>query len=125
MVVPRILFVIPLLLGGMYLPAATHPHKPPTNVLGMRHEAFASKDVTVKCGQTLTMQNDSNWVHIIGPGKDGLLVPAAGVPITERKLTERNDVYETGVWKTPGVFYVTCSIHPEMTVKVVVTGCCC
>lgn len=123
--IPRILFVIPPLLAGMYLPAVVHPAKPPATVLGMRHEKFASENVTVQCGQTLTMQNDSNWVHIIGPGRDGLLAPNPGVPITRRKLTETGDVYRTGAWTKPGTFYVTCSIHPEMTVKVVVTGCCC
>src|SRR3982750_1374720 len=64
--IPRILFVIPPLLAGVYIPALAHPAKPPPTVLGMRHEKFASDSVTVKCGQTLTMANDSNWVHIIG-----------------------------------------------------------
>jgi plastocyanin len=38
---------------------------------------------------------------------------------------ETTDVYTTGAWNTAGTFYLTCSVHPEMTVKVVVTGCCC
>jgi plastocyanin len=126
MVVPRFLFVIPLLVAGIYLPAAgADPAKPPTGILGMRHETFSSKEVTVACGHTLTMQNDSRWVHIIGPGRHGTLVADPGVPVPERRLTETNDVYTTGVWKSPGTFYLTCSVHPEMTVKVVVTGCCC
>jgi len=125
MAIPRIFFVVPLLVAGMYLPAIGVPAKPPSGVLGMRHEAFASKEVTVPCGQSLTMQNDSHWVHIIGPGQDGTLVAAKGVPVTRRELTQMNDVYRTGPWETSGVFYLTCSIHPEMTVKVVVTGCCC
>jgi plastocyanin len=124
--IPRILFVVPLLLAGMYLPAlGADPAPPPSGVLGMRHEAFDRKDVTVHCGDTLTMQNDSRWVHIIGPGQDGLLVPAEGVPVTSRRLTQTGDVYTTGAWTTPGTYYLTCSVHPEMTVKVVVTGCCC
>jgi len=125
MAIPRIFFVIPPLLVGMYLPAVgLHTTNPPAGLLAMRHEQFASKEVTVPCGKTLTMQNDSHWVHIIGPGKNGLVVADKAVPMT-RALTETNDVYQTGVWKTAGVYYLTCSVHPEMTVKVVVTGCCC
>jgi len=123
--IPRILFVIPPLIAGMYLPAIGLPAKPPSGVLGMRHESFASKEVSVACGQSLTMQNNSHWVHIIGPGQDGTLVATKGVPVTRRELVETNDVYRTGAWNTPGVYYLTCSVHPEMTVKVVVTGCCC
>jgi len=26
--------------------------------------------VSLGCGKTLTMVNDSHWVHIIGPGRD-------------------------------------------------------
>ena len=126
MAIPRILLVVPLLLGGMFLPAAgVDPAKPAAGVLGMNHEAFSTKEVTVSCGDTLTMENDSRWVHIIGPGTGGLLVAAKGVPVTRRELTETGDVYTTGAWTTPGTYYLTCAVHPEMTVKVVVTDCCC
>jgi plastocyanin len=91
----------------------------------MAHEAFSSKDVAVRCGDTLTMMNNSRWAHIIGPGQDGLLVADKGVPVLHRELMETTDVYTTGAWDTPGTYYLTCSVHPEMTVKVVVTGCCC
>lgn len=125
MPVPRILFVIPLIAAGMYLPAIGAPDKLPAGDLGMVHEAFASDEITVQCGHTLTMVNNSHWVHIIGPGKDGTLSAEAGVPIATRQLMQTNDVYTTGAWNTPGTYYVTCSVHPEMTVKVVVTGGCC
>ena len=126
MAVPRILLVVPLLLAGMYLPAAgSEPAKPPAGAIGMVHEAFSTKQVTVRCGDTLTMENSSRWTHIIGPGQDGLLVANAAVPVVRRQLMETNDVYTTGAWDKPGTYYLTCSVHPEMTVKVVVTGCCC
>jgi plastocyanin len=126
MAFPRILLVVPLLVAGMYLPAAGPAvAKPSAGVLGMVHQGFSTTSVSVNCGQTLTMQNDSRWVHIIGAGKGGLLIPNKDVPVLDRQLMETNDVYTTGAWDTPGTFYLTCSVHPDMTVKVVVSGCCC
>src|SRR5689334_6779011 len=82
MAVPRIFLVVPLLLLGMYLPAAgSHVNDPPPGALGMKHEHFAADEVHVRCGQTLTMENDSRWAHIIGPGQDGLLETDGNVPV--------------------------------------------
>jgi plastocyanin len=124
---PRILLVFPLLAAGVWLPAAGADPKPAASgVLGMEHEYFATDQVTVKCGDTLSMVNDSRWVHIIGAGQGGLIDPTtpAGVPVT-RTLVETNDSYTTGKWNVPGSYSLTCSVHPDMTVKVVVTDCCC
>jgi plastocyanin len=127
MALPRILLAVPLLVAGIVLPAAgSDPTPASAGVLGMEHEAFATDQVTVKCGDTLPMVNDSRFVHIIGPGQGGLLTAAPkGVPVTTRKLVETNDSYTTGTWTVPGQYFLTCSVHPEMTVKVVVTDCCC
>ena len=127
MALPRILLVFPLLAAGVWLPAAGHDPAPaPAGALGMEHEQFAQDKVTVKCGGTLTMVNDSRWVHIIGPGTGGLLSPPQkNIPVTTRKLVETNDSYTTGKWTVPGQYSLTCSVHPEMTVTVVVTDCCC
>ena len=125
MAFPRIAVVAPLLLAGALLPAAgAAPEEPSSGTLGMSHEGFSRSVVTVDCGQRLRMQNDSRWVHIIGPGRDGLLEEAsAAVPVRERELLETDDSYTTGAWTTPGVHHLTCSVHPEMTVKVVVRPC--
>jgi plastocyanin len=120
--VPRILLAVPVLLLGMALPTAGAAiKKPPANVLGMTHEGFASKVVTVHRGDKLTMQNDSRFIHTVGAGKDGHLADKAGVPMTGPHLMETNNVYTTGAWNTPGTYTLTCSVHPEMTVKVLVT----
>jgi plastocyanin len=128
MALPRILLVFPLLAAGVWLPAVAGPDPQPTaaGVLGMDHEDFAKDQVTVKCGDTLSMVNDSRWVHIIGPGQGGHLTPVPqGVPVVGRTLVETNDSYTTGKWSVPGQYTLTCSVHPDMTVKVVVTDCCC
>ncbi len=127
MALPRILLVVPLLAAGVWLPAAGADPKPaPSGVLGMEHEYFATDQFTVKCGDTLSMVNDSRWVHIIGAGTGGFITDAPrGVPVAPRTLVETNDSYTTGKWNVPGQYSLTCSVHPEMTVKVVVTDCCC
>ncbi|HEY4631837.1 MAG TPA: hypothetical protein VIG96_11065 [Blastococcus sp.] len=89
----------------------------------MGHEVFSHDEVTVDCGSALTMQNDSRWVHIVGPGRDGHLAADATSPVRDRQLLATDDVFTTGVWNSPGVHYLTCAVHPEMTVKVTVRGC--
>ena len=98
MALPRILLAVPLIAAGMYLPAAgADPAAAAPGVLGMQHEHFAQDEITVKCGQTLPMVNNSRWVHIIGPGEDGLLTEAPrGVPVTVRFLVETYVTFTTG-----------------------------
>jgi plastocyanin len=33
---------------------------------------------------------------------------------------QTDGVYTTGPWETPGSYYLTCSVHPRMTLNVVV-----
>jgi plastocyanin len=126
MAVPRVLLAVSLLAAAVILPAAgAAPTQPPAGAIGMDHEGFTSKAVTVSCGETVTLVNNSRWVHIIGAGQNGRLADTNGVPMLGRRLMETNNVYTTGPWNTPGTYYLTCSVHPEMTVKVVVAGCDC
>lgn len=126
MAFPKILFAVPLLAAGAFLPAVgASPPAPPSTVVGMAHEVFNIDSITVRRGDTLTFVNNSRWMHILGPGRDGSLGEVDGLPMHERALTEINDQYTTGRWNTPGTYYITCSMHPEMTVKVVVKECDC
>jgi plastocyanin len=121
MAFPKILFAIPLLAAGAFLPAVgAAPAEPPSEQVGMEHEYFNTDHITVHQGQTLTFANNSRWMHIIGPGEGGLLVEKDGLPMHERALTEINDEYTTGKWNDLGTYYITCSMHPLMTVKVTV-----
>lgn len=107
----------------MLLPTAGPAIKKPADgVLGMTHEGYSSGVVTVHRGQALTMQNSSRFAHTIGPGKDAHLVDAPGIPVTGMHLVQTNQIYTTGQWNTPGEYELTCSVHPEMNVKVIVTG---
>jgi hypothetical protein len=122
--IPRVGIVVPLLLLGTILPALGDvPAPPPPGAVGMAHETFARKRVVVRCGEPLKMVNNSRWVHIIGPGNDGVLKPDPGVPMMKRQLLETNAVFTTPPWVTPGVHRLACAVHPEMNVDVIVTSC--
>jgi plastocyanin len=122
--VPRFLLGVPLLLAGIFLPAAGPDLATvPAGGIGMEHEVFSSEEVTVHQGHTLTMVNDSRWIHIIGAGQHGKLEPvSSAIPLEYRRLVETNDTYVTGQWNTTGTYFLTCPVHPLMTVKVVVTS---
>jgi plastocyanin len=119
--IPRILFVVPGLLAGLLVPTLTASPKPlPAGAVGMINDDFAPDSVTIHLGQRLTLFNNSHVVHVVGPGRDTHIYPERGVPITGFHLMETNSVFTTGQWKTPGTFYLTCSVHPGMTLRVVV-----
>jgi plastocyanin len=122
MALPRILIAVPLVLVGAFLPAAgAAPAKAPTGAVGMSHEDFTTKEIRIHRGETLTFANDSRYMHIIGPGRDGTLAESDGEPMQRRVLMPENTSYTTPPFNVPGTYYVTCSMHPEMTVTVVVT----
>jgi plastocyanin len=122
MSIPRIVLAVPLLVAGMFLPAAgADLKKPPAGAIGMSHEGYSRKVMTIHRGQTITFANGSRWIHIIGPGRGGHLTAPHAEPVAGLLLMEQNHTYRTGRWTTPGTYYMTCSVHPEMTVKVVVT----
>ena len=120
--VPRVLLVIPGLLAGFLLPRLiAAPNPIPGTAVGMVTRDFAVDVVRLHRGERLTLINDSNAVHVIGPGVNThIRSPERGVPMTGFRLMQTNDAYTTGPWMTVGTFYLTCSVHPGMTLKVVV-----
>jgi plastocyanin len=122
MALPRILLALPLIVAGAFLPAAgAAPAKAPAGAVGMIHEDFSTKEVRIHRGQTVTFVNDSRYMHIIGPGRDGTLAQADGSPMQSRVLMQTGATYTTPRFDVAGTYYITCSMHSEMTVKVIVT----
>jgi hypothetical protein len=121
---PKVLLVIPGLLAGFLVPTLLAAPKPvPTMDVGMVTRDFAKDVVTLHRGERLTLVNDSNAVHVIGPGVNTHIAsPERGVPLTGFHLMQTNAVLTTGPWMTLGTFYLTCSVHPGMTLKVVVVS---
>jgi plastocyanin len=124
MPVPRILFVVPGLLAGLLIPALTSaPKEAPAGTVGMVGMNFSQKVVKLHRGERLTFFNSSNLVHIVGPGTNGhILTPTPGVPILGWHLMPTNSVYKSPPWTTDGTFHITCSVHPDMNLEVIVTS---
>jgi plastocyanin len=126
MKVPRVLFGVPLLVVGMVAPpAVAHPTAAPPGAVGMGHEKFSEKTVTIHRGETLRFVNDSGWLHVIGPGDDGRFGDEAGAPALGSRgafISESGDSFTSGPWNNPGTYHITCSLHPEMNITVIVTG---
>jgi plastocyanin len=119
---PRILLIIPGLLAGFLIPNLLSAPRPvPTADVGMATRDFGKDVVTLHRGDRLTLVNDSNAVHIIGPGVNTHVVsPQPGNPMTGWHLMQTNSSYTTGPWQTVGTFSLTCTVHPGMNLKVVV-----
>jgi plastocyanin len=121
MVLPKVLLGVSLVVAGIYLPPFSAPvHTPASTAVGMKHEGFTATVITIHRGQVVTFTNDSRWIHIIGPGNDAHLTVPDKEPVSPRVLLERNQTYTSGVWNTPGTYYMTCTVHPEMNLKVIV-----
>ena len=119
---PRFFLIIPGLLAGFLIPnVLSSPRPVPSADVGMITRDFSKDVVTVHRGDTLTLINDSNAVHVIGPGKDTAVgSPQRGNPMTGFHLMQTNSTYTTGRWMTVGTFELTCTVHPGMNLKVVV-----
>ncbi|MBV9449510.1 MAG: hypothetical protein JO345_26810 [Streptosporangiaceae bacterium] len=122
--VPRVLFVVPGILAGIFVPAVivSSPKPAPPNSVGMTNLDFSVDTVTLHRGERLTFVDSSHNIHVIGPGQNGQIVnPAPGEPMAGFHLVTTNASYTTGPWLTPGTFHVTCGVHPmTMNLTVVV-----
>lgn len=79
--------------------------------VGQRDKAFHPSTVEVAVGQTIVLHNDDERTHnirVFHPEKDfnsGSQEPGEDVRLS---------------FDTPGTYYVTCGIHPQMELKVTV-----
>jgi plastocyanin len=120
---PPTLGALLLIVAGAFLPAlGKAPEEAPAGTVGMSHEDFTTTRIEVPTGDTLTFVNDSRYMHIIGPGRDGSLAQEDGDPVRDRVLVETNGTYTTPPFEVPGTYYITCSMHPQMTVRVTVAN---
>jgi plastocyanin len=132
--IPRILLAVPLVAAGLLLPAfSSAPDTPAPAIIGMAHEGFVAPGaddesvavgdvpvITIHAGQTLTFQNNSRWIHILGPGQNGLLAAAGSSGMAPRQLLQENETYTTAPWTSPGSYPITCPVHPDMNAEIVV-----
>jgi len=121
---PRVLFVVPGIVAGIFVPAVVSntPKPTPPNTVGMSFMDFTGPDtVYLHRGQYLTFVDSSRNIHEIGPCWDGHITSAVrGEPMIGYHLMQTNTVDKTGPWMVPGTYRVTCAVHPMMNLTVVV-----
>lgn len=123
--VPPFAAAILLVAAGFAAPGLTSAlPEPADGQVGMEQEEFDTDQVEISVGDTLTFVNNSHFLHVLAPGERARIEEQNGTPRLEGDLntyvSEAGNVYTTARWNTPGEFYLTCTLHPEMTVEVVV-----
>jgi plastocyanin len=123
--IPKILFVVPALAAAALLPGLTTKlPTPDENQVGMTQEAFSEDTITIVAGAKLTFVNNSHFLHVLAPGEEARLTAQNGVPKFDDRynthIAEAGDQYTTTAWNSPGTYHLTCTLHPEMTITVVV-----
>jgi plastocyanin len=85
---------------------------------------FTQPSVTLKKGQTLQVTNNASDMHMLSLGRwqSGVARPEqeAGAPSVSNLQLNANSSVTIGPWNTPGTYYIYCTIHPNMMLKVTV-----
>jgi plastocyanin len=85
---------------------------------------FVQPEVTLKKGQTLQLTNKASDIHLISLGRweNGTAHPEQepGAPQVSDLQISGNSSVTIGPWTTPGTYYLYCSIHRNMQLKVIV-----
>lgn len=77
--------------------------------------AFGDQEITVSAGTTVTWINNDSVGHTVTNGEDG---QAAADAMFDEPIGVGEEV--TVTFDEPGTYQVTCTIHPEMNMTVVV-----
>jgi len=122
-VIPLATVVATLLAVPACAPKATGPAS--ADAITMEDNVFHPAEREVAVGGTLTFSNTSSRaLHVLAVGADARTRVEHGAPAFGRSghRSEVGDSWTTPPWSTPGVFHVTCTIHPAMNMRVTVVG---
>ncbi len=120
-----------LLLGSLLIAAIGQPGSAATvdtsgnGIIHMRVANFEQPTMTISKGKKLELVNDDSSTHILSNG-----YWTKGHPVVQHQASEPmvNNVEVTGVGKsveigpfnTAGTYYVLCTVHPGMTLTIIV-----
>lgn len=123
--------MIGLLLGSLLIAAIGQPGSAATvdtsgnGIIHMRVANFEQPTMTISKGKKLELVNDDSSTHILSNG-----YWTKGHPVVKHQASEPtvNNVEVTGVGKsveigpfnTAGTYYVLCTVHPGMTLTIIV-----
>ena len=85
---------------------------------------FTQPSVTLKKGQILQVTNTAADIHMFSLGRwqNSVAQPEqeAGAPSVSNLQLAANGSVTIGPWNTPGTYFIYCTIHPNMMLKVTV-----
>jgi plastocyanin len=94
--------------------------------IGMEELVFDTEHHVIPVGGRLTFSNTgSRALHVLVPGKNAQPRSQRGIPSfggTSGHRAEVGDTWTTPPWTTPGTYWVTCTLHPQMNLEVVVNS---
>jgi plastocyanin len=120
------LLVVGVIALGLFLPGLTSAFSAPKapDAVGMVQTDFNRDTITLHAGQRLELVNNSNFLHVVTLGWNGKLEQQRGAPqfgaYNGLVTMPHGRVFWTPPCTIPGVYYVTCTIHTDMNLKVVV-----
>jgi plastocyanin len=122
---PKVVLAVPLVVLGAVVPGLTDHTPLPrrANVVGMAQESFDRQTITIRQGQHVEFVNNSNFLHVLAPGHKARVTNDPAAPsfgADNVRSMPRGEPFLTDAWRTPGSFQLTCTLHPEMNMTVVV-----
>ncbi len=95
------------------------------NTIGLAEASFTPSSITIKKGQSITLVNQSDTVHVVANGfwsgntQDPMIEKGAPV-VNSYTFGTSNASLTIGPFNTAGTFHYYCSVHPGMNLTVVV-----
>ena len=116
------LLALGAIAGAVFFPGPSQePAKAQGKVISMGHEEFGRSELTIHVGDRISFVNGSHWLHVIVPGKGARQSSQPGQPKfgpRDAHLSEHGDRWITDPWNKAGTYFITCQLHPEMTLEV-------
>ncbi|MBA3823077.1 MAG: hypothetical protein H0X24_04110 [Ktedonobacterales bacterium] len=94
------------------------------NAIDTSGSAFSKTQITIKQGQSLSFV-DNGEIHYLVIGTNATYQREAGAPDLggpDGHTISAGQVWVTPPWTTPGVYHITCTIHPSMNLTVTVAA---
>ena len=116
-----------LVLAGLLSGCAAQPNRSADDAgaITMDHLVFETDVRQIPVGERITFSNSSSRaMHVLVVGKDAQPKSQAGAPNFGGASGHRSEVgdrWTTPPWTTSGTYWVTCTLHPSMNLKVVVS----
>jgi plastocyanin len=122
--------VVCLWIGAVLVGALTQPDKPlgplGANTVALNVGSFSQPSISMKKGESLTIVDSGSYHHNLSMGRwisgHPVLQKEAGAPnLRNKDVNGAGVTVIVGPFNTAGTFYIICSLHHNMQLKITVT----